>query len=163
MSGLMDAPVYDEQRERRKTALLIAAGVLVVLLAILFVAGFIAGHGWFFSNLPAEHKVDRFLTAIEKKDFDTAYGVYVNDDNWKANPGKYTGYPVKRFTEDWTQYSPVGEIHSHHVDISRTDGEGFWGSGTIVGSTINGKKRLFLWVQRSDGTLTYPTPHIIQY
>ena len=56
MSGLMDAPVYDEQRERRKTALLIAAGVLVVLLAILFVAGFIAGHGWFFSNLPANNR-----------------------------------------------------------------------------------------------------------
>lgn len=163
MSGLMDAPVYDEKKEKRKTALIIGAGAFVLLLALLFVGGYIAGHGWFFSNLPAEHKVDKFLTAIENKDFDTAYGIYVNDSNWKASPGKYSAYPIKRFTEDWTTFSKVGEIKSHHVDISRTDGEGFWGTSIIVGSTINGKKRLFMSYIRKDGTLSDYTYHIIQY
>ncbi|WP_263411205.1 hypothetical protein [Terriglobus tenax] len=161
--SLMDAPVYDEKKEKRRTALLVLAGLSVLALVLLFVGGYIAGHGWFFSNLPAEHKVDKFLTAIEHKDFDTAYGLYVNDPEWKTNLSKHSGYSIKRFTEDWTTYSKVGEIKSHHVDISRTDGEGFWGTSIIVGTTINGSKKFFMSYIRKDGTLSDYTYHIIQY
>jgi hypothetical protein len=54
-------------------------------------------------------------------------------------------------------------ITSHHVDISKTDGSGVFGSGIIVAVRVNGDHKLFMWYQRSDGTLTEPAPHILQY
>jgi hypothetical protein len=160
---LLNAPAYNADRENLKRNLLIGAGAAVALVIVLALAGFISGHGWLFSNLRAEHRIDRFLTAIEHKDFPTAYGIYVNDADWQQNAAKYSGYPLNRFTEDWTTYSPVGTITSHHVDKSVTDGTGPFGTGIIVAVTANGSKRMFIWYERKDGTLTYPTPHIFEY
>jgi len=162
---LMNAPAFNAKRERLMKQLLIAAGVLVAVLVVATFAGFISGHGWLFSNIYTEHRVDQFLTAIEKGDYTKAYGIYQNDSDWQQHPDKYSGYPLQRFTEDWTRYSPVGPIHSHHVDKSVSDGSGTFGTTLLVGSTINGNSnlRLFIAVQRSDGTFTYPAPHIFTY
>ncbi|MEO6923194.1 MAG: hypothetical protein ABI142_05160, partial [Bryocella sp.] len=77
--------------------------------------------------------------------------------------------------------SPVkAPITSHKIDISKTDGSGFWGSGIIVAvrvnlqdgipkakpgemhSTLPGHK-VFMYVNRSDGSMTWPAPHMLQY
>ncbi|MEZ2348393.1 hypothetical protein [Terriglobus sp. RCC_193] len=162
---LMNAPVYDAGKAKRMRYALIAAGVLVALLVVATFAGFISGHGWLFSNMYTEHRVNKFLTAIEQQDFATAYGIYQNDADWQQHPDKYSGYPLQRFAEDWTKYSPVGPIHSHHVDKSVSDGSGTFGTTLLVAATINGdpNKRLFIAVQRNDGTFTYPAPHIFSY
>jgi hypothetical protein len=161
---LLNAPEYDGRREARNRNLLIGSGILIAVLIVTSVAGFVMGHGWFFSNLPIEHKVDRFFTALEAKDYDTAFAIYTNDPSWKQHPEKHTDYPIKRFTEDWTTEGPVGApVTSHHIDISKTDGSGTFGSGVIVAVRVNGSKKLFMWYQRSDGTLTEPAPHILQY
>lgn len=163
MSSLMDAPQYDPTHDRRMKALGITAIVLVILTFLTAVAGRATGHGWFYSNLLAEHKVNKFFTALENKDYDTAYGLWVNDSDWKSHPSKFD-YPEKRFIEDWTTYSPVkGPITSHHVDASNVDGTGFWGTGIIVGVTVNGSTRVFMYVLRADGTLEWPAPHILAY
>ncbi len=162
--SLMHAPVYDERRARRNQALLIGAASLAGLLLVLTILGYILGHGWLFSNLPAEHRVSAFYDAIEAKDYAKAYGIYENDPQWQGHAEKYTGYPLPRFTEDWTTYSPInGPITSHHIDVSKTDGTGRFGSGIIVGATVNGDHRVFLYFNRADGSLTYPSPHIIEY
>ncbi len=161
--SLMDAPAYDERAAQRTKALLIGGLALFFLLIVLTFAGFITGHGWLFSNLPVEHKVDRFLSAIEQKNFPAAYAIYTNDKDWQQHASAHKGYPLDRFTEDWTTYSPIGPIRSHHVDKSVTDGSGVFGTTVIVGSTINGGKRLFIPYERSDGTLTYPAPHVFEY
>ena len=162
--SLMDAPVYDTRRADRLKALLIGLAAAVFLLIVLTLLGYILGHGWFFSNLPTEHKVNVFYTALEQKDYAKAYGIYENDPQWQAHPDKYPSYPLSRFTEDWTTYSPVNTpIHSHHVDVSRTDGSGTFGTGIIVASTLNGQKGIDVYVSRADGTITYPSPHIIEY
>lgn len=162
---LMNAPVYDAGKAKRMRYAWIGAGVLVALLVVATFAGFISGHGWLFSNVYTEHRVNNFLTAIEQQDFAKAYGIYQNDADWQQHPDKYSGYPLQRFTEDWTKYSPVGPIHSHHVDKSVSDGSGTFGTTLLVAATINGdpNKRLFIAVQRSDGTFTYPAPHIFAY
>jgi len=161
---LLNAPEYDGRREARNRNLLIGSGVLIALLVLTGVGGFLLGHGWFFSNLPMEHKVDSFFTALEAKDYDKAFAIYTNDPDWKQHPAKHADYPIARFTEDWTSASPVGgPIVNHHVDISKTDGTGAFGSGVIVAVRVNGDHKLFMWYQRSDGTLTEPAPHILQY
>jgi hypothetical protein len=163
---LLNAPAYDERHEKRVRLALISAGALFVLLLVLAFAGFVTGHGWLFSNLPVEHRIDRFFTALEHKDYDTAYAIYQNDKDWKQHPDKYKGYPEERFIDDWTdpRYSPIGKpITTHHVDKSVTDGTGVFGTTVIVGTTVDGGKRIFIPYQRSDGTLTYPAPHVFEY
>jgi hypothetical protein len=161
---LLNAPEYDGSRETRNRNLLIGAGALVVLVIVIGLGGFMLGHGWFFSNLPIEHKVDTFFSAIEAKDYNKAFTIYTNDPDWQQHPDKHADYPLKRFTEDWTTESPAGgPILSHHVDISKTDGTGTFGSGVIVAVRVNGSKKIFMWYERKDGTLTEPAPHELEY
>lgn len=162
--SLLDAPAYDTRRADRLKTLWMGLASAAGLLLVLTFLGYILGHGWLFSNLSAEHKVSEFYTALQSKDYAKAYGLYENDPQWQGHPEKYAGYPLSRFTEDWTTYSPVdGPIQSHHVDVSRTDGSGNFGSGIIVASTVNGKKGVDVYVSRADGSLTYPSPHVIEY
>ena len=153
--SLMDAPDYDPRRDNRNRNLLIGAGATITLLLILSVAGFLSGNGWLFTNIPAKHKVNAFFNALEAKDYQKAYDLYEN-----GHPD--SGYPLNRFTEDWTAFSPVkGPIMQHQVGISATDGKGFLGSGIIVLVKVNGNHDVFMYVNKSDGTMSWPAPHII--
>ena len=160
---LLNAPEYDGRKENRRRNLVVAAGVLVAALVLTYVGGFLLGHGWFFSNLGAEHRVNNFFDALEAKDYSKAYGIYYNDADWAQHPQKYE-YSLKRFTEDWTTDSPVkGAIISHHVDISKTDGTGTFGSGIIVAARVNGDHKVFMYYIRKDGTLLWPALHELEY
>jgi hypothetical protein len=172
--SLMDAPQYDERNERRKITILISIGVVILLLLILTFAGYILGHGWLFTNMRAEHRVSEFFNALEAKNYPKAYDIY---ENGHPDPG----YPLQRFTQDWTTYSPVNApITSHHVDISKTDGSGAFGTGVIVAVRVNLQDgivkappgeppntkpghKIFMYVNRADGTMTWPAPHILEY
>jgi hypothetical protein len=96
---LLNAPEYDERKEKRKLGLLVGSGILLALIALTGVGGFLLGHGWFFSNIPAEHRVNLFFDALEAKDYAKAYGIWYNDPDWQQHPQKYD-YTLKRFTED---------------------------------------------------------------
>jgi len=162
--SLLDAPAYDPAPDRRKRNLLIGSLTTILVLVLLTVGGYAMGHGWLFTNLPAEHRVNTFFNALEAKDYSKAYGIYNNDSDWQQHPGKYSDYPLARFTEDWTTESPVkAPITSHHVDISRTDGSGMFGTGIIVAVHVNGDHKLFMYVIKADGTMTFPAPHILEY
>ena len=172
--SLMDAPQFDERGERRKITILISIGVLILLLILLTFAGYVMGHGWLFTNLGAEHRVNEFFNALEAKNYQKAYDIYEN-----GHPD--SGYPLPRFTEDWTTHSPVNApITSHHVDISKTDGSGAFGTGIIVAVRVNLQDgvvqtppgeppntkpghKVFMYVNRADGTMTWPAPHILEY
>ncbi|MEO6910403.1 MAG: hypothetical protein ABI158_05715 [Edaphobacter sp.] len=154
---LLNAPQYNARRETRNRNLLVGAGILVLLSAVLCVGGYLLGHGWFFSNLPVEHRIDTFLTTLQNKDYNKAYGIWMNDPDWQQHPQKYD-YKLQRFTEDWTTASDWGPITWHHVDISKRDG-----SGVIIAVRVNhSPKKLFLWYEKSNGTLTY-SPRELEY
>ncbi len=160
---LLNAPEYDDRGEKRKRNMLVGGGILLALIVLTCVGGFLLGHGWFFSNLPAEHRVSTMFTALESKDYSKAYGIYMNDADWQQHPQKYD-YSLKRFIEDWTTESPIGApITSHHVDISKSDGSGAFGTGIIVAVRVNGDHKLFMFYIRKDGTLTWPAPHELEY
>ena len=153
--SLMDAPDYDPRRDNRIRNLIIGAGATITLLLILSFVGFVSGNGWLFTNVPAKHKVDAFFNALEAKDYAKAYDLYEN-----GHPN--SGYPLNRFTEDWTTYSPVkGPVLQHHVGVSATDGKGFLGTGIIVWVKVNGDHDVFMYVSKEDGTMTWPAPHIL--
>ena len=161
---LLNAPVYDEGKEKLKVRSLIAAGVVLALAVLLTVGGFLAGHGWAFSNLPAEHRVSEFFAALQGKDYGKAFAIYNNDPDWEKHPEKYKDYSEARFKEDWATQDPIkGPVNSYHVDISKTDGSGRFGSGIIVAVKVNGDKKVFMYYVRKDGTLTWPAYHELQY
>jgi hypothetical protein len=160
---LLNAPEYDGRRENMKRNVLVGSGALVALVLVLFFGGYLLGHGWFFSNLPAEHRVNSFFTALEAKDYAKAYGIFYNDADWQQHPQKHD-YTLKRFTEDWTTESPVkAAITNHHVDISKTDGTGRFGTGIIVAVRLNGDHKIFVYYIKKDGTLMWPALHELEY
>jgi hypothetical protein len=162
--SLLDAPAYDVHKAKLQRMALAGVAIAFALLVLLTLAGFLLGHGWLFTDLPAEHKVDNFFNALEAKDYAKAYAIYTNDPDFAQHPAQHQDYTLQRFTEDWTTASPVdAPITSHHVDISKTDGSGNWGTGIIVAVRVNGDHKIFMYYIRKTGELTYPAVHELQY
>jgi hypothetical protein len=148
---LLNAPEFDVKKETRKRNTLVGSGILIAVIVVLSVAGFLLGHGWFFMNLPVEHRVNVFLTALEAQDYPKAYGIFYNDPAWQQHPDKYKDYPLQRFTEDFTTESEwKAPVTAFHVGCSKRGD-----TGTAVEATINSSKSLTLQYQRSDGTLSF--------
>ena len=148
---LLNAPEFDEKKENQKRNILVGSGIFVAVMALLTVGGFLLGHGWLFMNLPAEHRVKVFLTAVKEQNYVKAYGIYYNDPEWQQHPQKYADYSLKRFTEDYTTESDwKGPVTSFHIEFSKRDA-----TGTVVEATVNGGVSLTLKYQRKDGTLSF--------
>jgi hypothetical protein len=154
---LLNAPAFDAQKERKNRNLLIGAGVVVLLAALIGVGGFLLGHGWIFDNLAIEHHVGTFLEAVKDNQLEKAYGIWVNDPNWQQHP-QNPNYDFTRFKQDWGPESPDQYVKSYKVDVSVRKG-----SGCVVGVKLNGRdKPLFLWYEPSTGKMTY-SPLELQY
>ena len=148
---LLNAPEFDVQKETRKRNIQIGSLIVIAVIALLAVAGFLMGHGWLFMNLPVEHKVNTFLSALQAQDYPKAYGIFYSDPGWQQHPDKYKDYPLQRFTEDFSTESDwKGPITTYHVDFSKRDA-----TGTVVAATINGTTNLTLKYARSDGTISF--------
>jgi hypothetical protein len=161
---LMDAPAYDPSRDERRRNIIIGVIVAILLLGVLALAGYVTGHGWMYSNLGYEHRVNSFFDDLQNKDYAKAYGLYYNDPDWQQHPSKYSDYPLARFTEDWTTDSPIhGPITWHHVDKSVSAGSGTFGTGVIVAVRTNGDQKIFMYVNRADKTMTWPAPYEFKY
>jgi len=154
---LLNAPAYDVRRENLKRNVIVGVIAGSLLLAILAVAGYVLGHGWLFTNIPAEHKVKVFMDTVQSGDYARAYGIWMNDPDWPQHPQKYD-YKLPRFTEDWTTASDWGgPVKTFHIDVSKRDK-----TGVVVAVTINGKKRFFIKRENKDGTFDY-FPNEIAY
>ncbi|MCI0352518.1 MAG: hypothetical protein L0Z53_24125 [Acidobacteriales bacterium] len=148
--NLLNPPTYDEKREKRRKKI-IAATVFVLL-----VAAFLA---WHFRYWPEERVVNKFFDRLEAKDFESAYGIWMADPNWKQHPEKHTRYPYNEFYLDWGPGGEYGPIKSHDISNSispRASGGGSSSSGVIVDVTVNGRAEpARLWVEKSDKSLTF--------
>ncbi len=71
----MDAKVYDEAGARRRKMRIVG------IIGALLVVGFLV---YQFRFWPEEHLVDKFFAALQKQDYETAYGLYMADPSWKA-------------------------------------------------------------------------------
>jgi len=139
---LLDAPTYNAARAKRNRNIIIAVIAVIVLIGFTGVLGFVSGHGWFFSTIPSEHRVNKFLAAVEAQDFTRAYSLWNNDSNWQKHPDQYKVYDFNQFQKDWGSASDYGVIRSHKIVITKAVG-----NGVVMGVDINGGKTpLFLRV-----------------
>src|SRR5437588_2027739 len=142
---LLDAQQYDEARARRRRVRIIAAIVLVIFFAWL---------AYHLRNYPERHAVDKFFTALQKQDYESAYGIWWNDPDWKQHQQKYSNYPFNDFYRDWGPGGEWGLIKSYKIYASGTPKGG--GSGVIVEAIVNNRsEHARLWVQKSDKTLSF--------
>ena len=143
---LMDAPAYDPAPARRRR-IKIGVGVFLLLLTTFLV--------WLYRYWPEEHKVDKFFTSIQNKDYETAYGLWMNDPAWKQHPQQHARYPFNEFYTDWGPGGEWGLVKSHKIRASGECRGG--GSGIVVEIIVNDRVTpARVWVEKSDKTLSYP-------
>src|SRR5271170_3751470 len=103
---LLDAPLYDPAKARRRNIrIAVTLGVVIALAAL----------GWFFRNWPEEHVVNKFFDALQHQNYESAYGIYFNDPTWQQHQKKYSQYTYADFYRDWGPGGEWGLIKSHHI------------------------------------------------
>jgi hypothetical protein len=149
--SLLDATPYDPgPARRRRIRILIALAVVIVLAVIV----------WTNRYWSEEHVVGKFFAALKNKDYDTAYGIYFADPQWKQHPDKYSRYPLNQFVQDWGSGGPWGVINTYKVNGASGCSGG--GSGIVVDVVVNDRaEHAQLWVEKSDKTLSLPPCELI--
>src|SRR5258705_12036761 len=145
---LLDAQQYDPAKEERRKIKIALTVVAVLVLAVL---------GWLYRNWPEEHAVDRFFTALQKQDYEGAYGIYFHDPDWRQHAQKYSQYTYADFYRDWGPGGEWGLVKSHRI-YGSANTKGLGSGGVVVEVVVNERaEHARMFVQKSDKTLTgYP-------
>lgn len=143
----MDAKEYDDAgARRRKIRILATVGTILVF-------GFLAYQLRFW---PQEHLVDKFFSALQRQDYQTAYGIYRADAAWKQHEQQHADYPYNEFYRDWGPGGEWGLVKDYKIFASGECPKG--GSGVIVEVIVNNRaEHEQLYVQKSDKTFS-PSP-----
>lgn len=145
--ALMDAKEYDPRPAQRLRRLVGIAVALVIIFLILWL--WPSGRFRFWSEWSV---ADKFFAALERKDFDAAYGIYFADPSWKQHPEKHSAYTISQFNSDWGPSGEYGPITSHHVDCTLKPKT--YSTGVVVVITINNKAARSMWVEDKDKTIS---------
>jgi hypothetical protein len=142
---LLDAQQYDEAAARRRRNRIVSAVVLLLMVLWLL---------WSYRNFPEERIAGHFFAALQKQDYETAYGIWMHDPQWKQHPQKYSSYPFNEFYRDWGPGGEWGVIRSYKIYASGTPKGG--GSGVVVEVIVNDRtEHARMWVEKSDKTLSF--------
>lgn len=148
---LLDAEQYDAERERKRRIRLILSVVIILIVAVLV---------WWFRYWPEEHRVGHFFDELQAKDYNTAYGIWMNDPDWQKHPDRHPKYPFKDFYRDWGPGGEWGLIKTQKVYGASSCPGG--GSGVVVDVVVNDRaEHAQVWVEKSDKTLSYPPCELI--
>ncbi|HWG88880.1 MAG TPA: hypothetical protein VN679_13925 [Candidatus Acidoferrales bacterium] len=153
--GLMDAKEYDPRPAQRRWRLLVAALVIVIAIFLVW---------WFFRFYPEDRVINKFFAAIEHKDFDTAYGLYFADPDWKQHPQKYNQYPLPQFMLDWGPSSEYGTITSHKIECTTEPPTKAYRSptGVIVVVSVNHRpETTSMWVEKKSKSISLSPQEVI--
>ncbi|HYV73930.1 MAG TPA: hypothetical protein VFB24_06710 [Candidatus Binatia bacterium] len=151
---LFESQPYDPVQARKRRIRIVALSVIVLVCLIL---------AWNFRYYAEERQVDKFFAALQKQDYETAYGIWFHDPGWKQHPQKYPDYPFSSFMQDWGPGGQWGLIKSYHVDGSAVPKGGtgtkfdVGSSGVVVVVTVNERvaDKAHIWVEKSDKTLGF--------
>jgi hypothetical protein len=139
---LFETKEYDPSRDRKRRNLIISIIIIVVLLA---------AAGWHFRYWPEERVVDKFFDALQKKDYETAYGIWFHDPNWKQHLDQHKQYDFHSFYLDWGPGGEWGLVNNHKI-YTTVGG----GTGVTVVVIVNGRSQpANVWVEKKDKTLSF--------
>src|SRR5690349_16654632 len=103
MMTLLDAPRFDEAKDRRKRIIVWSGVSTFTLLVIVFwiVSGFPVDWPWhWYAHMRGRADINHFLTDVEKNDLSAAYGVWIHNPNWQQKNAEDQGYTFARFKDD---------------------------------------------------------------
>jgi len=142
----LDAQEFDAEKARKKKQRIIVI-VVVVLTVLALAGGFAIGR--------KSMVVGKFFDALQKQDFNTAYGIWMHDPDWKHIPASI---PSIRSMSSIAIGGPGGEwgtIKTQKVYGSASCPGG--GSGIVVDVVVNDRaEHAQVWVEKSDKTLSFP-------
>ena len=158
MMTLLDAPRFDEAKDRRKRIIAWSGVGTFTALVIIFwiVSGFPVDWPWhWFAHMRGRSVINSFLSDVEKNDMAAAYGVWIHNGKWQQQNAPDQGYTFARFQEDWSPAShdnDYGAITHHDIAAAR-----FNGNVLVVGVFINQRKSkpLFLAYDPKAKTLSF--------
>lgn len=158
---LLDAPKFDEVRDRRNRIILSSSATLVFVLIVTWwlVAGRPVDWPWNWNaHLLGRMAINHFLDAVEQNDLQKAYAIWLHDKDWQQHQAQYSSYPFSRFEQDWSRTSSDNEygiIQSHKIAAARV-----YGNVLLVAILINGRKSgaLNLTYDPKTHTLNFSPP-----
>ena len=144
---LLDAKEYDEAGARRRKKIIVTIiGAILVIAALAYA----------FRYWPEERLVDKFFTALQKQQYETAYGLYMADPDWRQHPQKYSLYPYSDFYRDWGPGGEWGLVKNYKIYATGECPKG--GSGVIVEVIVNERhEHEQIYVQKKEKTFS-PSP-----
>ncbi|HSS99834.1 MAG TPA: hypothetical protein VLK33_22525 [Terriglobales bacterium] len=142
---LLDAKQYDPTHDNRKWTIIIGSALIILILA---------GVAWFLRYWPEEHVANKFFSALQKQDYETAYGIWMHDPQWKEHQANYARYPYHEFYTDWGLGGEWGKINTYKI---------FWsgncpkpGSGIVVDVVVNDRtQHAQVYVSKEDKMMGY--------
>jgi len=142
---LLDAKEYDPEKERRKKVRIISAIAFLLLAALVL---------WWFRYWPEERVAEHFFDALQKQDYESGYGIWMHDPQWRQHPDHYKKYPFNEFYTDWGPGGQWGLVKSYKIYAAGTPPGG--GSGVIVDMIVNDRaEHARVWVEKSDKTMSF--------
>jgi hypothetical protein len=143
---LLDAKEYQPEKERRKRIRIVSA---IVLILVFLVAG------WMNRFWPEKRVADRFFSALQKQDLETAYGIYYADPGWQQHPQNHSQYPFSEFKQDWGPGGQWGIVKGYKIyGASNCPGGG---TGVVIDLIVNDRaQHAQLYVDKSDKTISTP-------
>jgi hypothetical protein len=144
---LMDAKEYDEAGARRRKMRVVG------IIGTLLVVGFLL---YQFRFWPEERLVDKFFAALQKQNYETAYGLYTADPSWKEHTQLHSMYPYNEFYRDWGPGGEWGLVKNYKIYATGECPKG--GSGVIVEVIVNQRsEHEQIYVQKKEKTFS-PSP-----
>ena len=150
---LFEAKPYDPARARKRRVQIISVVVVIIVLGLA---------AWHFRYWREEQQVNKFFDALQTQSFENAYGIWMNDPDWKQHPDKYARYTFNDFIKDWGPGGEWGIVKSHSIDGTAVPKGGNAGafvspSGVVVVVTVNERigDKAHIWVEKSDKTLSF--------
>ena len=144
---LLDAKEYDEAGARKRKKLIVSiVGTILVIAALAYA----------FRYWPEERLVDKFFAALQKQQYEIAYGLYMADPDWRQHPQKYSLYPYNDFYRDWGPGGEWGLVKTYKIYATGECPKG--GSGVIVEVIVNERaEHEQIYVQKKEKTFS-PSP-----
>lgn len=151
-TSLFNAQPYDEAKARRRR---------IRIAVVIFVVLAIAAALWFNRYWPEERRVGRFFAQLQAKNYEDAYGVWMNDPNWKQHPDQYKRYGFNAFYRDWGPSGDWGPINSYKIVAAQRPRSN--ASGVVIGVRVNQRKQLCsVRVEFKDKTLGFSPDEMVE-